>query len=155
MINFFPAFLDARTNQELQQRVEKLKPELSALQAKFKDNPSAYPQAERELLAQHPIFIASYTRIVDHIDHIKKIAGIDHVGLGSDYDGIPMLPAGMQGMEDLALVSYEMLRRGYTEIEVKKVLGENFLRAFTQAEKIANVRHRTISGEGSLSKLPK
>lgn len=155
MINFFPAFLDARTNLEMQQRSEKLKSELSTLQAKFKDRPQAYPEAERQLLAQHPIYISSYTRIVDHIDHIRKIAGINHVGLGSDYDGIPMLPAGMQGMEDLALVSYEMLRRGYTETEIKKVLGENFLRAFAQAEKIANSRHRTISGDGSLSKLPK
>ncbi|MFZ6801672.1 dipeptidase [Undibacterium sp. Di24W] len=155
MINFFPAFLDARTNQEMQQRKEKLKPELNALQAKLKDSPNAYPQAERQILAQHPIYIASYTRIVDHIDYIKKIAGIDHVGLGSDYDGIPMLPAGMQGMEDLALVTFEMLRRGYTEAEIKKVLGENFLGAFAQAEKVANVRHRSISGDGSLSKLPK
>ncbi|MFH3639784.1 membrane dipeptidase, partial [Acinetobacter baumannii] len=81
-----------------------------------------------------------YTRIVDHIDHIKKIAGIDYVGLGSDFDGVPMLPAGMNGMEDLVLVTYEMLRRGYSEIEIRKVLGLNFLRVFDRAEQIAGKR---------------
>ena len=56
-------------------------------------------------------------------------------------------------MEDLALVTYEMLRRGYTEQEIKKVLGENFLRAFSQAEKVAG--NRQISGQGSLKRLVK
>ena len=60
----------------------------------------------------------------------------------------------MNGAEDLVLVTYEMLRRGYTDQEVKKVLGENFLRAFAQAEKVANIATRQISGQGSLKKLP-
>ena len=59
----------------------------------------------------------------------------------------------MKGTEDLALVTYEMLRRGYTDAEVRKVLGENFLRAFSQAEKIAGARR--ISADGSLLKLKK
>lgn len=154
MINFFPVFLDARTQAEYQQRDTKLKAELDALQVQYKDKPEARAAAERQLLAAHPIYVADYTRIVDHIDHIKKIAGIDHIGIGADYDGIPMLPAGMNGMEDLALVSYEMLRRGYTETDIKKVLGENFLRAMAKAEQVAKIRQRQISGEGSLSKLP-
>jgi membrane dipeptidase len=85
------------------------------------------------------------------MDHIVRVAGIDHVGLGSDFDGVPFLPAGMNGMEDLVLVTYEMLRRGYTETDIRKVLGENFLRAFAQAERVA--QNRQISGEGSLKKL--
>jgi membrane dipeptidase len=103
------------------------------------------------VIAENPIYIADYKRIVDHIDHMKKVAGIDIVGLGSDYDGVPFLPAGMNGMEDLALVTYEMLRRGYTEQEIRKVLGENFLRAFAKAEQVAGKRQ--ISGQGSLKKL--
>ena len=95
--------------------------------------------------------MVDYKRIVDHIDHIKKIAGIDHVGLGSDFDGVPFLPTPMQGVEDLPLVTYEMLRRGYTELEIRKVLGENFLRAFEQAERVAG--NRRISADGSLKKL--
>jgi membrane dipeptidase len=92
-------------------------------------------------------------RIVDHIDHIKQVAGIDYVGIGSDFDGVPFLPAGMNGMEDLALVTYEMLRRGYSEKDILKVLGENFMRAFAQAEKVARIGSRKISGDGSLKKI--
>ena len=153
MINFYPGFLDARTNNEENDRGTRLKPQLDALREQFKNDRQGYNDAERKLLAENPIYIADYKRIVDHIDHIKKVAGIDIVGIGSDYDGVPYLPAGMNGMEDLVLVTYEMHRRGYTELEIRKVLGENFLRAFAQAEKVAGTRQ--ISGQGSLMKLKK
>ena len=81
------------------------------------------------------------------------VAGIDNVGIGSDYDGVPFLPAPMNGMEDLVLVTYEMLKRGYSETDIKKVLGENFLRAFSRAEDVAKINSRKISGEGSLKKI--
>jgi membrane dipeptidase len=153
MINFYPSFLDERTNREENERSARLKPQLDALRERFKNDQHGYQDAERKLLADNPIYVTPYTRIVDHIDHIKKVAGIDYVGIGSDFDGVPFLPAGMNGMEDLALVTYEMLRRGYTEVEIRKVLGENFLRAFSQAEKVAG--NRQISGQGSLVKFKK
>ena len=153
MLNFYPSFLDARTNKEENERAARLKPQLDALREQYKDNQQAFNEAERKLLAENPIYVAPYTRIVDHIDHIKQVAGIDYVGVGSDFDGVPFLPAGMNGAEDLVLVTYEMLRRGYTETEIRKVLGENFMRAFTQVEKVAG--NRQISGQGSLRKLVK
>jgi len=151
MINFYPSFLDAQTNKEENARSARLKPQIDALREKFKNDPEAYNEAERKLLADNPINVASYTRIVDHIDHIKQVAGIDHVGIGSDYDGVPFLPSGMNGVEDLVLVTYEMLRRGYSETDIRKVLGENTLRAMAQMEKAAGSRQ--ISGQGSLKKL--
>lgn len=153
MINFYPSFLDARTNKEENERSARLKPQFDALKEQFKDNQAAFNEAERKLLAANPIYIAPYTRIVDHIDYIKKLVGIDYVGLGSDFDGIPFLPDGMNGMEDLPLVTYEMLKRGYSEQDIRKVLGENFLRAFAQAEAIAKINSRQISGQGSLKKI--
>lgn len=151
MVVFYPSFLDERTNREENERTVRLKPQVDALREKYKDDNAAFVKAENELMAANPIYIADYKRIVDHIDHIRKVAGIDHVGLGSDFDGVPFLPPPMKGTEDLVLVTYEMLRRGYTETEVRKVLGENFLRAFAQAEKVAG--HRQISGQGSLKKI--
>jgi len=152
MINFYPSFLDARTNREENERDARLKPQLEMLRAKFKDDPAGFLAAQRKLYAENPIYIAPYTVIVDHIDHIKKVTGtVDNIGIGSDFDGVPFLPAGMRGVEDLPLVTYEMLRRGYTEIEIRKVLGGNFLRAMTQMEKVAGSRR--ISGDGSLKKL--
>lgn len=154
MVNFFPAFLDDRTAVDFFARDKALEAPLAALKAKIKD-PQEYVAAEQKLLAENPIYLPDYTRIVDHIDHIRKVAGIDHVGIGADFDGIPMLPNGMNGMEDLPLLSFEMLRRGYTAVEIKKVLGENFLRAFAQAEKVAGIATRKISRDGSLMKLAK
>lgn len=151
-INFYPSFLDARTNKEENERSAKLKPQLDALRERFKDDTQGYNEAERKLFAENPIYIAPYTRIVDHIDHIKQVAGIDHVGIGSDFDGVPFLPAGMNGIEDLVLVTYELLKRGYSETDIRKVLGENMLRAMAQMEKVAG--NRQISGQGSLKKLP-
>jgi membrane dipeptidase len=154
MINFYPSFLDSRTNKEENERSARLKPQLDALKEQFKDAQS-YNEAERKLFAANPIYVPDYKRVVDHIDHIKNVAGVDHVGLGSDYDGVPFLPEGITGAESLPLITYEMLRRGYSETDVKKVLGENFLRAFAQAERIAKGTSRTISGDGSLKKLGK
>jgi len=151
MINFYPSFLDARTNKEENERAARLKPQFDALKEQFKDDTQAYNEAERRLFADNPIYVAPYTRIVDHIDHIRNVAGIDYVGLGSDFDGVPFLPAGMNGAEDLVLVTYEMLRRGYSETEIKKVLGENLLRAMSQMERVAG--NRQISGQGSLKKI--
>ncbi len=153
MVNFYPGFLDARTNKEVNERDARLKPQIDALQAQYKDDPKEFNIAQAKLLEANPIYMPSYTRIVDHIDHIKKVAGIDHVGIGSDFDGVPMLPEGMHGAEDLVLITYEMLRRGYTETEIRKVLGENLLRAMSQMEGVAKIGTRKISGEGSLKRI--
>jgi membrane dipeptidase len=153
MVNFYPSFLDERTNREENERAARLKPERDALRERYKTDDAAFNEAERKLYDAHPIYVADYTRIVDHIDHIKKVAGIDYVGIGSDFDGVPFLPSGMHGMEDLVLVTYEMLKRGYTDAEVRKVLGENFLRAFSAAERVAHVPTRKISADGSLKRI--
>ncbi|MEJ7624642.1 MAG: membrane dipeptidase, partial [Pyrinomonadaceae bacterium] len=151
MVNFYPGFLDARTNAEENARTAKLRDQITSLGEQYKSDRRAYDEAVRTLEDANPIFITPYTKIVDHIDHIKNIAGIDHVGLGSDYDGIGYLPAGMHGAEDTILITYEMLRRGYSETDIRKVLGENTLRAMSRMEKVAGARQ--VSGQGSLKKI--
>ncbi len=155
MINFYPGFLDQRYLDEDRARDKKLETELKKSEENYKNDKQKYNEEKRKLYAANPIYVPSYTKIVDHIDHVKKIAGIDYVGIGSDFDGIPGLPTGMNGAEDLVLVTYEMLKRGYTEPEINKVLGENFMRAFAKAEDIAKVNSRKISGDGSLEKMKK
>lgn len=155
MVNFYPGFLDARTNKEENERDARIKPQVDALRAQYKNDPAGFNAAVAKLQDANPFYVCDYTRIVDHIDHIRDVAGIDHVGLGSDFDGVPYLPKGMNGMEDLALVTYEMLRRGYSEQDIRKVLGLNFLRAFAQAEQVAKINSRKISGDGSLRRIKK
>lgn len=151
MVNFYPSFLDARTNSEENARTAKLREQINAINERYKGDQRRIDEEIRKLEDANPIYMPTYARIVDHIDHIKMVAGIDHVGLGSDFDGVPFLPAGMNGAEDLPLVTYEMLRRGYSENDVRKVLGENLLRAMEQMERVAG--NRQISGQGSLKKL--
>jgi membrane dipeptidase len=74
-----------------------------------------------------------WVEIVDHIDHAVKIAGVDHVGLGSDFDG-SIMPLGMEDASKLPKITGELLRRGYSERNVTKILGGNLLRVMEQAE---------------------
>ena len=153
MINFYPAFLDQRYWDEDRARDKKLEKEIKAIEEKYKDDAEKLNAEKRKLIAENPIYTPTYERIVDHIDYIKNTIGIDYAGIGSDFDGVPLLPVGMDGMEDLALVTYEMLRRGYDETEIKKVLGENFMRVLEKNERNVKTNSGKISGNGSLKKV--
>jgi membrane dipeptidase len=72
--------------------------------------------------------------LLDHIDYIVKLVGIDYVGLGSDFDGIDSSPKGLDGVEDYPKITEGLLKRGYSEKDIKKILGENFLRVFKANE---------------------
>jgi membrane dipeptidase len=78
----------------------------------------------------------SWERIVDHIDHAVKLAGADHVGLGSDFDGADM-PEGMEDASKLPKITEALLRKGYSDANVRKILGENTLRIMEQAERVS------------------
>ena len=153
MVNFYPAFLDQRYWDEDRARDKKLKDKIKQIEEKYKNDVEKLNEEKRKLAAENPIYVPTYTRIVDHIDYIKKTIGIDYAGIGSDFDGIPLLPEGMNGTEDLVLVTYEMLRRGYTEAEIRKVLGENFMRVLEKNEQNAKINSRKISGDGNLKKI--
>jgi membrane dipeptidase len=81
---------------------------------------------QREYLQRLPP--VSVTRVVDHIDHIVKLVGIDHVGIGSDFDGVQIVPADLKSVADLPNLTAELLRRGYSESDIDKILGGNMLR---------------------------
>jgi membrane dipeptidase len=68
--------------------------------------------------------------LIDHIDHIVKLIGADHVGLGSDFDGIESSPIGLDGVQDFPNITLAMAERGYSKKEIKKILGKNFVRVF-------------------------
>ncbi len=89
----------------------------------------------------------SYRDVVNHIDHIVKVAGIDHVGIGSDFDGITMWPVGLEDVASYPRLTDEMLRRGYSEGDVHKILGGNAVRAFRQAGEVAKKLRATRAPE--------
>jgi membrane dipeptidase len=153
MVNFYSVFLDEHVRQASIERDAKLKAQRDALSAQYKDDPKRLAEELQKLDDANPVPETTVSVLVDHIDHIAKVAGIDHVGLGSDFDGGVTLPAGMHGVEDLPSVTYELLRRGYSEQDILKVLGGNFMRAFAEVERVARVEQRKISGEGNLRRL--
>ncbi len=86
---------------------------------------------------EHPIEAGSVADVVDHIEHIARVAGVDHVGLGSDYDGVTLLPAGLEDVSCYPAITRELLARGWSAADVHKVLSGNALRALRQAEDVA------------------
>jgi membrane dipeptidase len=90
----------------------------------------------REYVEQGKLPRVAYTKIIEHIDHAVRIAGVDHVGLGSDFDGANM-PYGMEDATKLPVITEELLKKGYSEGDVKKILGENTLRVMTDVERVS------------------
>jgi membrane dipeptidase len=90
----------------------------------------------REYVAKGALPRVDYTKIIEHIDHAVKIAGIEHVGLGSDFDGANM-PYGMEDATMLPKITDALLKKGYSEGDVKKILGENTLRVMTEVERVS------------------
>jgi membrane dipeptidase len=153
MVNFYPAFLDEKVRTADIERDAKLKSQRDALRAQFKDDAKRLEEELKKLNDANPIPNTTLSMLVDHIDHIVKIAGVDHVGIGSDFDGVPNLPEGIKDVSDLPNITYELLRRGYSERDILKILGGNFMRAFAEVERVARTDRRQISGEGSLRRL--
>ena len=83
----------------------------------------------------------TWEKVVEHIDHAIKIAGIDHVGLGSDFDGAVM-PIGMEDASKLPRITEALLKKGYSEADVQKILGGNILRVMEEVERAARETHR-------------
>ena len=78
--------------------------------------------------AEHPVPRATLQQVADHIDHIRKVAGIDHIGLGGDFDGITDVVQGLEDVSKYPDLTAELLKRGYSDADVKKIIGQNVLR---------------------------
>jgi membrane dipeptidase len=94
-------------------------------------------QVVRDLMQAGKLPKVEWTKIVEHIDHAVKIAGIDHVGLGSDFDGAVM-PIGMQDVTHLPQITDALLQKGYSDSDIRKILGENTLRVMSQVERVSH-----------------
>lgn len=90
-----------------------------------------------EWIETHPTPKATLAQVADHIDHIRQTAGIDHIGLGGDFDGITSVPVGLEDVSTYPMLTAELIRRGYSDEDVMKILGNNILRVMRKAEEVA------------------
>jgi membrane dipeptidase len=121
---------DPKINAEIGQEVNKRCGDNEACQLLEGD------KLTREAVEQGKLPRVSYEKIIEHIDHAVKVAGADHVGLGSDFDGANM-PYGMEDASKLPLITEALLKKGYSESDVRKILGENILRVMTEVERVS------------------
>jgi membrane dipeptidase len=137
MINFGSAFLDPDEYKQFRAALDKLRPEYLALKKKYGKNPLELQKRAHALMKKLPAARrAAWTKVVDHIEHVIQVAGEDAVGLGTDFDGIDDPPEGMDDYSMLPKITEELLRRGHSEAQVKKILGENFLAFFARVEAV-------------------
>jgi membrane dipeptidase len=138
MVNFYPAYVSEASN--------RWEADYAAEQTRYNSPPYAglyIGQPERAKAAldawvqTHPKPIVTLSEVADHIEHIRRIAGIDHVGLGSDFDGIPEGPQGLEAVDRYPALLEEMMRRGWSDADVAKLAGLNVLRVMEQAEQVA------------------
>lgn len=148
MVTFVPAFV----NQQVYAWAGRL--EAAAEQARTElDDRAAIGQRMQQWMQANPQPFASISDVADHIDHVRKIAGIDHIGIGSDFDGIDRGPTGLEDVSKFPYLFAELLRRGYSEADLKKIAGQNVLRAMRAMEATAQ-RLRTTRAP-SLADIPK
>jgi membrane dipeptidase len=133
MVNFFPAFIDEQWRQAWNAQKPERQRAQDALEAEYKAKELPVPYAASDRIDREfadKIGRAPFNSLIDHFDHVIKVAGIDHVGIGTDFDGIPVPPEGIDSAADLPKITKALMERGYTAEDMHKVLGGNLLRVF-------------------------
>lgn len=154
MVNFWSMFLSPEYAAAVTKFSAANAKAIAELRAKYKDDWAAFREAVDKLRASsEPIPKVPLSVLIDHLDHMAKVAGVGHVGLGSDFDGVDALPEGLTGIDGLPKITLELMKRGYSDEDVLKILGGNFLRVFEATEAFAKATNTTLSGDGSLRKL--
>ncbi|MFO0807146.1 MAG: membrane dipeptidase [Gemmataceae bacterium] len=133
MVNFYPGFILPEGARAMEEQTKQYR----ELRKKYADDDQRLEDALAQFRKEHPSPRGSVHTVVDHIDHIVKVAGIDHVGLGSDYDGIGAVPEQLDDVSKYPVITQVLLDRGYTADQIRKVLGGNALRALKRAEEVA------------------
>jgi membrane dipeptidase len=138
MVNFFPAYVSAARNQwEADRAAEMARYNSPPYDGLYIGQPERAKAALARWESEHPKPVTTLSEVADHIDHVRQVAGVDHVGLGSDFDGIPDAPRGLEAVDRYPALLIELMRRGWTDGEIAKVAGENVLRVMAAAERVA------------------
>jgi membrane dipeptidase len=156
MVNFYAAFIDENYRQAWVAQKPTLIAAHNALAAEYAAKGESIPyhvsnQLDRDFAAR--VARPPFESLIDHFDHILRVAGVDHVGIGSDFDGISALPEGIDSAADLPKITAALLDRGHSATDLHKILGGNLLRVFAEVQRAAppspllvhNLRNKRLS----------
>ena len=134
MVNFYPGFI----SEPVRRRAADRAAEEARLKAYYTGQPERRTEALAAWDAAHPVPPATVADVADHVDHVRQVAGVDHVGIGSDFDGINGThPEGMEGVDSYPVLFRELARRGWSDEDLAKLAGGNLLRAMERVEQVA------------------
>jgi len=146
MVTFAPAYVSAERNRwEADRAAEQTRYNSPPYAGLYIGQPERAKAAMAEWDAGHPRPVVTLAMVADHIEHIRHVAGIDHVGIGSDFDGIPNTPQGLEGVDKFPALLKELAKRGWTDEELGKVAGANMLRVLREAAAAAKRLQATES----------
>ncbi len=134
MVTFVPAFIVAET---ARQSLEMFEEERRLRREYDPDDEAGYQAARRDRMSGLEIDRGTVADVADHIEHLVRVAGVDHVGIGSDFDGVELVPDGLEDASCFPAISAELLARGWAETDLRKVLGHNAMRVVRAAEEAA------------------
>lgn len=134
MVTFVPGFL----SQKIVDHARAQNAKAEELRTQHRGDSAAFNRAMAQWRSANPAPRATIADVADHIEHVRKIAGVDHVGIGSDFDGVDDLPDGLEDVSRYPALLAELSRRGWSEADLRKLAGENVLRVLSQAEQVAH-----------------
>ena len=138
MVNFLPDYVsEARRRWDADRTAEKARFSSPPFGGLYIGQPEKSAAALKAWEQAHPKPAVTLGEVADHIEHIRKVAGVEHVGLGSDFDGIPEAPQGLEGVDHFPALLEELARRGWSDADLAKVAGENLLRVMGQAQAVS------------------
>jgi membrane dipeptidase len=154
MVNFAPSYVSRAADEWEAARFAELarysSPPYAGL---YIGQPDRAKAALEQWEQEHPKPVVTLEQVADHIEHIRQVAGVDHVGLGSDFDGIPAGPRGLESVAGYPALLVELMRRGWSDADVAKVAGENVLRVMAEAGRVAQqLRANRLASEAMLPK---
>jgi len=140
MVNYYSAFVDENWRQAYDAQAKERSAAIDAVAQQYKDADPVTRYRETDKVAKEwaaKIPRPPFEAIINHIDHVAKVAGVDHTGLGSDFDGTPSMPEGLDSAADLPKITDALLKRGYKAEQIRKILGGNLMRVFKEVEAVS------------------
>jgi membrane dipeptidase len=132
MVTFVPDFVSDEVNRFEAKRMAEFRRRMAGV-----TDPAERRRIGQEVRAAFPVPRATLAQVADHIEHVRKVAGVDHVGIGSDFDGIEIGPVGLEDVSTFPNLFAELIRRGWSDQDLKKLAGLNLLRAMREAEAVS------------------